>query len=98
MRAVEHVLPFDFTAGVGSHAAHAGGDGGFHAADDFVVGRVVDDSGGEVVPLELIGILLGLGKAQASVLRFMTWSFQMRHLPGVWPAVLMTAEPLLPCA
>ena len=61
MLAVEHVLSGDFLAGVGGHAAHAGGQAGFDPALRFVVGLVLANRLNQVIPFVLVGI--GIARA-----------------------------------
>src|SRR5262249_28504608 len=52
---LEELFHGDFTAGVGGHAAHAGGDRRFDAAFDFAVGLVLDNGLDQFIPLVLVG-------------------------------------------
>ncbi len=60
--AVEHVVEGDDLAGVGGHAAHRGDQARLGAALDLVVELVLADGVDQVVPLDLVGVRLGLGE------------------------------------
>ena len=57
---VEHLVEGHFLSRVGSVPAHRGNDAGHHAAFHLVVGLVVEDRVGQVLPLVEVGIVWDL--------------------------------------
>ncbi len=62
MIAVQNLVLGDLLAGVSGHAAHGCRQTGQGSAFDFVVWRVVADGGNQMIPLQLVRVLLRLRK------------------------------------